>query len=64
MSADNNARVEMSAATAIEDPPAPSCASGTGILPYLYTVFLWFIHGSGFKNGCGREARPAIVMSR
>jgi len=29
ISADNDARVEWSAATAIEDPPAPSCASGT-----------------------------------
>ena len=35
ISADNDARVEWSAATAIEDPAAPSCASGTRMLPYL-----------------------------
>jgi hypothetical protein len=36
----HDTRVEMSAATAIEDPPTPGYASGAGILPYLYIIFM------------------------
>ena len=61
ISADNDARVEWSAATAIEDPPAPSCAGGTGVLPYLHTVFLLVCHGR-YMTCPMRRGKSAVMF--
>jgi hypothetical protein len=50
IAADDDPRIQMGASTAIEGPPAPSDPTGTGILPYLHTVFLWFFHLVGYRD--------------
>jgi hypothetical protein len=55
ITANDDPRVQMGASALIEHPPTPSRTTGMGILPYLYTVFLWFIHWPGFKMGVPRS---------
>src|SRR6478736_7454192 len=51
----------MGAAALVEDPPAPSCPAGTRILPYLYTVFMWFPH-AGDMTRFQRDLAVARVV--
>ena len=50
ITANDDPRVQMGASTSIEHPPAPSDTTGAWILPYLYTVFLWFVHWSDLES--------------
>jgi len=44
IAANDDPRVQMGASASIEHPPTPSRTTGTWILTYLYTVFMWFPH--------------------
>jgi len=56
----------MGASTSIEHPPAPSDTTGAWILPYLYTVFLWFFHGFGLGaapgQGKARNCHELVIL--
>ena len=60
IAANDDPRVQMAASASIEYPPTPSRTTGTWILPYLYTVFLWFFHGAGFKMGAAAKQGPQL----
>ena len=49
IAANDGPSIQMGASTSIKYPPAPSDTTGARILPYLYTVFLWFFHSSGIE---------------
>ena len=49
IAANHDPRIQVGAAALVEHPPAPSDTTSPWILPYLYTEFLWFSHGSGLN---------------
>ena len=66
IAANHDPRIQVGAAALVEHPPAPSDTTGPWILPYLYTEFLWFSHGSGLKppwrRGKARNCHEPVML--
>ena len=66
IAANDDPRVQMGASALIKHPPTPSRTTGTRILSYLYTEFLWFSHGSDLKRpwrqGKARNCHEPVML--